>query len=52
MKKAIQLVLIYMLVQVLGALIAGPLCLAYSYVAYGSIEGAESLTLALGRVHV
>lgn len=46
MKKAIQLVLIYMLVQVLGALIAGPLCLAYSYVAYGSIEGAESLTLA------
>ena len=46
MKTAIKLVLIYMVVQVLGALIAGPLCLAYSYMAYGSVEGAESLTLA------
>lgn len=40
------MVLIYMVAQVLGALLAGPLCLAYSYVAYGSVEVAESLILA------
>ena len=36
MKTAIKLVLIYFLMQLIGALFAGPFCLLYTYFAYGT----------------
>ena len=38
MKTAIKLVLIYFLMQIVGALFAGPFCLLYTYFAYGTFD--------------
>ena len=38
MKTAIKLVLIYFLMQLIGALFAGPFCLLYTYFAYGTFD--------------
>ncbi|WP_297329292.1 type II CAAX endopeptidase family protein [uncultured Bacteroides sp.] len=47
MKAAIKLVLIYFLMQLLGALVVGPLCLAYTYVVDGAIDTGRASHMAL-----
>ena len=56
MKTAIKLVLIYFLMQIVGALFAGPFCLLYTYFADGTFDMdkagqiAVSPTMLLGFV--
>ena len=56
MIAAIKLVLVYFLMQIIGALFAGPFCLLYAYVVYGSFdmdmarEIAVAPTMLLGFV--
>ena len=38
MKTAIKLALIYFLMQILGALTAGPFCMLYVYITTGSMD--------------
>ncbi|MDY3789705.1 type II CAAX endopeptidase family protein [Bacteroides fluxus] len=47
MKTAIKLVLIYFLMQLLGVLVAGPLCLAYTYLAEGVWNRGQAEAIAL-----
>lgn len=46
MKTAIKLTLIYLAMQVLGALAASPFTMIYAYVKYGNVEAADKITLA------
>lgn len=48
MKTAIKLALIYFLMQILGALTAGPFCMLYVYITTGSMDAevAQKLTIA------
>lgn len=48
MKTAVKLVLIYFLMQILGALVAGPFSILYTYITYGTLDAdkAESIALA------
>lgn len=46
MKTAIKLVLIYALIQFLGALVVMPFCMLYSYTVYGTVDEASTLMLA------
>jgi len=46
MKTAIKLVLIYLAMQILGALAVGPFTMIYAYIEYGSIERANEFALA------
>lgn len=47
MKTAIKLILIYFLMQLLGALTAGPLAVLYVYVTTGGLDAALAQTLSL-----
>lgn len=47
MKTVIKLVLIYFLMQILGALISGPFCLLYTYLAGGAFDAGRAGELAL-----
>lgn len=46
MKTAIKLVLIYLAMQILGALAVGPFTMIYAYIEYGTIERANEFALA------
>ena len=47
MKTAIKLVLIYFLMQIVGALFAGPFCLLYTYFAYGAFDAGKAGEIAV-----
>lgn len=47
MKTSIKLILIYFLMQLLGALTAGPLAVLYVYVTTGGLDAARAQTLSL-----
>ena len=46
MKTAIKLALIYLAMQILGALAVGPFTMIYAYVKYGTIDRADEFALA------
>ena len=46
MKTAIKLVLIYLAMQILGALAVSPITMIYAYIKYGSIERANEFAVA------
>lgn len=46
MKTAVKLVLVYFLMQVLGAFLVTPFTMLYAYVEYGTIERANELNMA------
>ena len=46
MKTAIKLALIYLAMQILGALAVGPFTMIYAYVKYGTIDRANEFALA------
>lgn len=46
MKTAIKLVLIYLAMQILGALAVTPFTMIYAYVEYGTVEKANEFALA------
>lgn len=47
MKTAIKLVLIYFLMQILAALVAGPLSILYTYIAYGVLDMGKAGEIVL-----
>lgn len=47
MKTAIKLVLIYILMQILAALVVGPVCILYTYITSGVLDAAKSQEIAL-----
>lgn len=47
MKKAIKLVLVYFLMQLAGALFAGPSCLLYTYFVYGVFDVGKARDIAV-----
>ena len=46
MKTAIKLALIYLAMQILGALAVGPFTMIYAYVKYGTVDRASEFALA------
>lgn len=46
MKTAIKLALIYLAMQILGALAVGPFTMIYAYIKFGTIDRADELALA------
>ena len=52
MKTAIKLVLIYFLMQIVGALFAGPFCLLYTYFAYVTFDMDKAGQIAVAPVLV